>query len=146
MMKTTLILFILAACAVIACVCEDNVHSREKRNFFQFGRMIKRRTGRSALDYNGYGCWCGLGGKGTPKDGVDRCCRAHDYCYDRLIKSGCRSPVWNSYRYTLRWGIYCYRGGNDRCELGGCRCDRTAAYCFARNTYHNKYKNWKGSC
>ncbi|XP_013393800.1 neutral phospholipase A2 agkistrodotoxin-like [Lingula anatina] len=141
----TAVLFI-AACAVAVCTCEDEAHSREKRNAFQFGRMIRSRTGRSALDYNGYGCWCGLGGRGTPKDGVDRCCQAHDRCYDRLINSGCRNPVLNAYSYTLSGGIVCNRSRNDRCEQGGCECDRTAAYCFARNRYNSVYKNWRGSC
>lgn len=34
--------------------------------------MIECATGRSAWDFLGYGCWCGLGGRGTPVDGVDR--------------------------------------------------------------------------
>ena len=38
----------------------------------QFAGMIRCATGRSALDYNGYGCWCGRGGSGTPVDATDR--------------------------------------------------------------------------
>jgi len=31
-------------------------------NIAQFGIMIKEKTGKPALSYNGYGCPCGLGG------------------------------------------------------------------------------------
>ena len=41
-------------------------------NVVQFGNMIKAVTGRSSLDYLGYGCWCGPGGKGISVDGTDR--------------------------------------------------------------------------
>ena len=34
--------------------------------------MIYEVTGRNPLDFNGYGCWCGYGGKGDPVDALDR--------------------------------------------------------------------------
>ena len=43
-----------------------------KRNSLQFGAMIWCKVGRSPLDYDGYGCWCGVGGKGEPVDEIDR--------------------------------------------------------------------------
>ena len=43
-----------------------------KRSFVDFGLMITCAVGRSPLDYNGYGCFCGLGGGGTPVDDTDR--------------------------------------------------------------------------
>ena len=43
-----------------------------KRNVLQFGAMIYCATGRFPLDYNGYGCYCGLGGSGIPVDQTDR--------------------------------------------------------------------------
>ena len=43
-----------------------------KRSVTDFGLMILCGVGRSPLDYNGYGCFCGLGGEGTPVDDVDR--------------------------------------------------------------------------
>ena len=45
---------------------------RAKRHVLQFGSMIRCETGRSALNYLFYGCYCGLGGSGIPVDGVDR--------------------------------------------------------------------------
>jgi hypothetical protein len=42
-------------------------------SFWQFQRMVKHITGRSAFfSYYGYGCYCGLGGKGIPVDDTDR--------------------------------------------------------------------------
>lgn len=36
-------------------------------------RMIRAATGRSALlSYSWYGCFCGIGGSGTPVDDTDR--------------------------------------------------------------------------
>ncbi|XP_033623756.1 putative inactive group IIC secretory phospholipase A2 isoform X2 [Fukomys damarensis] len=70
-------------------------------SFWQFQRMVKHITGRSAfLSYYGYGCYCGLGGKGVPVDDTDRCCRAHDCCYKKLKEFGCQ-PLLNSYRFHI---------------------------------------------
>ena len=43
-----------------------------KRSVLQFGFMIKCETKRNADEYNGYGCFCGIGGEGTPVDEIDR--------------------------------------------------------------------------
>ena len=43
-----------------------------KRSLLQFGIMINCEVKRDPLDYNGYGCWCGIGGKGEPLDEIDR--------------------------------------------------------------------------
>ncbi|NXT24179.1 PA2A3 phospholipase, partial [Syrrhaptes paradoxus] len=66
----------------------------------QFGSMIKLKTGRSVLSYEGYGCYCGVGGSKKPLDATDRCCHAHDCCYKRLTSSSC-NPKLVTYKYTV---------------------------------------------
>lgn len=43
-----------------------------KRGLIGFFVMIKCKASRNPFDFNNYGCWCGLGGKGKPLDEVDR--------------------------------------------------------------------------
>ncbi|XP_069893861.1 putative inactive group IIC secretory phospholipase A2 isoform X1 [Dipodomys merriami] len=77
-------------------------------SFWQFQRMVKHITGRSAFfSYYGYGCYCGLGGKGIPVDDTDRCCRAHDCCYQKLKALGCQ-PVLNTYQFYIANGTVAY--------------------------------------
>ncbi|KAJ8039054.1 Phospholipase A2, major isoenzyme [Holothuria leucospilota] len=123
---------------------------RAKRSTLQFREMIHCLTDRRAyLDYDSYGCWCGLRGKGNPVDATDRCCKTHDGCYDDLKKSGvCRG--WDfflkGYSYSKRncdtstASVTC-GGGND-CEVGLCRCDRAAAICFRRSAFNPMYRKW----
>ncbi|KFV11737.1 Group IIE secretory phospholipase A2, partial [Tauraco erythrolophus] len=112
-------------------------------NLLQFGAMIKHKTGKSPLSYNGYGCYCGLGGSKQPVDATDWCCHAHDCCYKKLSSSSC-SPKLVTYKYSTQGSqIICgkrWRG----CETRSCECDRKAAECFQRTakTYSNSYKNY----
>ncbi|XP_061213347.1 basic phospholipase A2 caudoxin-like isoform X1 [Neopsephotus bourkii] len=88
-MKLFLLLLCLAGLALAAC------------NVVQFGSMIKHKTGKSPLSYNGYGCYCGLGGSRQPLDATDRCCHAHDCCYKKLASSRC-SPKLVTYKYSIQ--------------------------------------------
>ena len=49
---------------------------RAKRGSLQLGAMIWCEVGRNPFDYNLYGCWCGVGGKGQPVDEIDRYLKA----------------------------------------------------------------------
>jgi hypothetical protein len=41
-------------------------------SLLNFRKMIHLKTGKIAeLSYASYGCYCGLGGKGSPKDATD---------------------------------------------------------------------------
>lgn len=44
---------------------------RSKRGILELAGAIKCSTGRSALAYMVYGCYCGLGGQGWPRDKAD---------------------------------------------------------------------------
>uniref|UniRef100_A0A5F9CRL6 Phospholipase A2 n=1 Tax=Oryctolagus cuniculus TaxID=9986 RepID=A0A5F9CRL6_RABIT len=132
-MKTLLLLAVIMAVGLLQAHCD----------LIKFAKMIKHTTGKDALlNYNGYGCHCGLGGKGTPKDATDRCCLAHDCCYERLKNMGCGTKLL-SYKYSISEGqITC--ANEDYCQRGVCQCDKIAAYCFARNqkTYSVRYRHY----
>ncbi|XP_044891132.1 phospholipase A2 group V isoform X3 [Felis catus] len=67
--------------------------------------MIEKVTGKTALtNYGFYGCYCGWGGRGTPKDGTDWCCWVHDHCYGRLEEKGCHIRT-QSYKYRFARGL-----------------------------------------
>ncbi|NXB67903.1 PA2GE phospholipase, partial [Struthidea cinerea] len=114
-------------------------------NLAQFGLMIKQMTGKSPLDYNGYGCYCGWGGSKRPLDATDRCCHAHDCCYKKLVSSHC-NPKMAIYIYSFRKNqITCGRGNS--CQKRTCECDKKAVECFRRaaNTYRKSYDNYPQS-
>ncbi|KHJ80501.1 phospholipase A2 [Oesophagostomum dentatum] len=56
-------------------------HRRVKRSFANFDGMIRCVLGGTSIPYLNYGCFCGLGGSGTPVDDIDGCCKQHDDCY-----------------------------------------------------------------
>ncbi|XP_022808626.1 phospholipase A2 A2-actitoxin-Cgg2a-like isoform X2 [Stylophora pistillata] len=126
--------------------------ARSKRNFLQFGLMILCEVGRNPLDYNGYGCYCGLGGRGTPVDEIDECCYIHDQCYIAIEKSNICSPFpvlsitykrdgCSKCRGYSKW--YLFNGKNSRCMKEVCECDREVVQCYKK--YNSKFRNqYKG--
>ncbi|XP_020622302.1 basic phospholipase A2 DE-1-like [Orbicella faveolata] len=168
LIKIILLLAFMVGCCLTGLVKEDQSFplKRLKRNLWQFGNMISCATGRSRWDYNGYGCWCGRGGSGTPVDGTDRylteasirqvpsfslllgtpsqfytsrCCRTHDECYDRALRRGC-NPYWETY---TRSNCTDCASSNNVCEKLVCECDGAAARCFARSNYNSNYKGYR---
>ncbi|KAF5924697.1 phospholipase A2, membrane associated [Diceros bicornis minor] len=133
-MKTLLLLAVIMAFGLL------QAHG----HLMDFWKMIWLTTGKEALSsYGFYGCHCGIGGKGSPKDATDWCCAAHDCCYDRLRKRGCGLKGL-SYKFAYRRGqIICAKQNYCRSQL--CQCDKTAASCFAKNrkTYSKKYRYYK---
>uniref|UniRef100_A0A8C3SXE5 Phospholipase A2 n=1 Tax=Chelydra serpentina TaxID=8475 RepID=A0A8C3SXE5_CHESE len=104
-------------------------------SLLDFKFMIRRITRKSALiSYNGYGCHCGLGGRGQPLDKTDWCCHAHDCCYKELLPhEGCR--VRHAF---VRAG----HTTNATCAKRACECDRTAVLCFRKeaSSYNKGYR------
>ncbi|XP_006031561.1 phospholipase A2, membrane associated-like [Alligator sinensis] len=110
-------------------------------NLWQLQSMIEQVTGKNAiLDYAFYGCYCGLGGKGRPKDPTDRCCEMHDSCYSRLKNYSC-FPKKVSYKYYSSHGsVLC--GYGSWCTEQSCDCDKRLVLCLKKNlySYNKKYR------
>ncbi|XP_030319399.1 basic phospholipase A2 homolog [Calypte anna] len=108
-------------------------------NLWNLQEMITKVTERNALlHYSFYGCYCGLGGKGKPKDPTDKCCQLHDYCYDNLLSYHCDAKK-QSYRYSW-WGGSPSCSEVSWCGQLSCECDRSLALCLKRNL--GSYNKW----
>lgn len=139
-MKTLLLLAMTMAFALL------QTHG----DLLQFWKMIHLLTGREPVfSYAFYGCYCGFGGKGSPKDATDWCCATHDCCcYDWLAKRGCGTTFLRyKHEYESRnTQILGAKQDYGRRQL--CQCDKVAAFCFARNqkTYNKKYQYYNKQC
>ncbi|XP_076544407.1 uncharacterized protein LOC117607860 [Osmia lignaria lignaria] len=116
---------------------EQNLsHKRFKRGVIHLYNMIVCATGCNPLSYKGYGCYCGFLGSGYVIDGIDRCCKMHDWCYDA---TDC--PMFSEYFVPYYWR--CYHGykpicavehgnwrGSGSCAQRLCECDRSFAECL----------------
>ncbi|XP_067019417.1 basic phospholipase A2 PA-12C-like [Acropora muricata] len=140
-LKIVVLLAILPNCCFASGFQPENKSTslkQAKRNLLQFGGMIHCATRRWALEYNGYGCWCGLGGSGTPVDDTDKCCRAHDNCYDDAIKKECNPYVTS---YSRKGCTGC--ASTSKCGRIVCHCDAVAARCFAKAKFDPSKKGYR---
>ncbi|NWH82797.1 PA2BS phospholipase, partial [Piaya cayana] len=109
-------------------------------SLWELQKMITEATGKKSwLHYSSYGCYCGLGGKGNPKDATDRCCQVHDACYGSLSEYHCDAKKQH---YSYSWLGNSLTCRNDlRCAQNSCECDRSLALCLKRNvwSYSKRY-------
>ncbi|NWH76857.1 PA2V Phospholipase, partial [Piaya cayana] len=114
---------------------------RNRRGILELAGAVRCTTGRSPFAYLRYGCYCGLGGRGWPKDGVDWCCFNHDCCYAKAEQAGCHLKR-ESYHWVCKDNTVECESLEDQCQKMACECDREAAKCFAKAPYHTKYLLW----
>ncbi|KAK2565083.1 Phospholipase A2 A2-actitoxin-Cgg2a [Acropora cervicornis] len=121
---------------------QDSPIVSSSRSLIQFGLMIACHVGRNPLEYVGYGCYCGIGGEGVPKDQTDRCCQQHDQCYNSVIASGVcpldiavyLMPYKRKNCYECETASYYWFYGECRETL--CKCDSEAVQCFKRSKFN----------
>ncbi|XP_030833188.1 neutral phospholipase A2 3 [Strongylocentrotus purpuratus] len=131
----------------------------DEGSVFNFGEMSSCATNSYSSRYDGYGCFCGLGGHGTPVDNLDVCCQVHDNCYGDVEAANgepcpqgtniytleytyeCRAP-WSWFYKAEELTITCDAEANDGCAQALCECDKTASLCFAANEYNDEYASY----
>ncbi|XP_032075663.1 phospholipase A2-like [Thamnophis elegans] len=116
-------------------------HFVTKRGLIELYGALKCGTSRFSLAYVGYGCYCGPGGRGWPKDATDWCCYRHDCCYDFAQRQGC-NPITERYKWTCQDNTVICDAVLDRCQSIICQCDREAAWCWRFAPFNKRYIFW----
>ncbi|XP_069760987.1 phospholipase A2-like [Narcine bancroftii] len=112
----------------------------KKRNIFNLASVI-HCSSRWSLAYIVYGCYCGLGGEGWPRDNTDWCCFYHDCCYRRAESAGC-NPKFEYYHWFCQNGIPKCANFFNICQKKACDCDVELSKCLKQRTYHMRYALW----
>ncbi|KAL3081872.1 hypothetical protein niasHT_037050 [Heterodera trifolii] len=98
--------------------------------------MAECKLHYTALVYDDYGCWCGIGGSGTPIDGIDMCCKLHDQCYDLAVDRGLCYDTYVEYADPYSWT--CQQGEPNcsqkqfGCKAALCECDKNVVNCWSK--------------
>ncbi|XP_059171130.1 basic phospholipase A2-like isoform X2 [Physella acuta] len=138
------LLMSLAIVFIIVQAAPRDQHHRQKRHLLQMCELIVSHTNRSCLDYNNYGCFCGLGMTGgEPVDAIDGCCHEHDLCYGR-VRCFWFYPQLVGYQVTCQ-GDLCTCEDHylfSPCAHTTCQCDVEFSQCLARYEYNLGFKNY----
>ncbi|CAH3144701.1 unnamed protein product, partial [Pocillopora meandrina] len=121
-----------------------------KRALTGFGKMLWHTIRKKPWRYDGYGCYCGFGGKGDPVDDLDRCCFHHDNCYHDIQKSEICPfeagvyvmPYTTEENKPTKCKPASYYRGYGECRSALCECDAVATECFKRSDFNEKYKKY----
>ncbi|KAG8136774.1 hypothetical protein E2320_005332 [Naja naja] len=116
-------------------------HFVNKRGLIELYGTLKCGTNRFPLAYVSYGCYCGPGGRGWPKDETDWCCHRHDCCYDFAQQQGCH-PITDRYKWTCQDNTVICDAVLDRCQNIICQCDKEASQCWRFAPFNKRYIFW----
>ncbi|XP_078519158.1 phospholipase A2-like [Lissotriton helveticus] len=112
-----------------------------RRGLLELEATVRCSTGRSGFAYIAYGCYCGLGGQGWPKDATDWCCHKHDCCYEKAALAGC-SPKMTMYDWTCEDNTVKCDNLEDKCHELICKCDSESATCLRNAPFQPKLVLW----
>ncbi|XP_069876280.1 group 10 secretory phospholipase A2-like [Dipodomys merriami] len=109
-----------------------------RRGILELAGTVRCTGNRPPIAYVNYGCFCGLGGHGQPRDAIDWCCHQHDCCYSRAEQAGCSPKIerysWECVNQTIQCG-----SAENKCQELMCKCDAEFAHCLVGTKYHLKY-------
>lgn len=119
-------------------ILDGGKRNNSKRGALDLYKMVKCGTGCNPLVYKGYGCYCGFLGSGGVVDGIDRCCKMHDWCYTQTtcMNLEYHLPYFFPYKWTCNGGApYCITGRSRKTSSGSCshqlcECDREFVECL----------------
>ncbi|KAI3422411.1 hypothetical protein GPALN_012924 [Globodera pallida] len=111
---------------------------------WNLNEMTECKLHYTALVYDDYGCWCGIGGSGTPIDGIDLCCKLHDKCYDSAVDQGLCYDTYIEYAEPYSWScegseLTC-PGQQIGCKAALCECDKHVVDCWSKFIKPSKKK------
>ncbi|XP_006867300.1 PREDICTED: uncharacterized protein LOC102822467 [Chrysochloris asiatica] len=114
---------------------KSHVH---RRGLLELAGTLQCASTLSALAYISYGCHCGLGGRGQPRDPTDWCCHHHDCCYEVVERAGCK-PKLDHYSWTCISNRVVCGPTENKCQELMCKCDQEVAHCLAQAEYNLKH-------
>nr|C1JAR9.1 RecName: Full=Phospholipase A2 Scol/Pla; Short=PLA2; Flags: Precursor [Scolopendra viridis]ACO50769.1 phospholipase Scol/Pla precursor [Scolopendra viridis] len=126
-------------------VSTTNSSPIERRSLWNFFFMTFIGGKRAPWKYDGYGNHCGIGGKGSPVDSIDRCCQVHDRCYHEVNENECGSYKRNVKFIDYDWYMQDKQIVCDTtdtvCAQAICKCDKDIVECLNQNDkdYNPKY-------
>uniref|UniRef100_A0A0N4Z077 Phospholipase A2 n=1 Tax=Parastrongyloides trichosuri TaxID=131310 RepID=A0A0N4Z077_PARTI len=142
----TYIILIFSIPSLLLIYCNDEIiedsSSKRLTALWNLQMMSECELGYSAIIYNNYGCWCGVGGSGTPVDEIDECCEHHDKCYDAAIDAKICFDVPYEYLDDYTWSCINKSAicspSLTGCGKSLCDCDKAVVNCWKKYGKPNK--------